>query len=515
MATVPETPRTNSITLASPSAGPFLVGFRLFGAEDLEVYVNGVVTTDYTVDAVFVDGYADDATITFGSTLTTGTEIQIDGAIAPDREADYVNPDPGLTRKMNIELGRIAAALSELYMKMGRTLRGLTDTPAVEGASTVDLVNLATYAAEAEAARDQVLAVEATIPTYIPGGWQTATAYLFADLVRQNGSTYICLISHTSGVFNTDLSLARWELFAEKGAAGAGSGDVQVVNAGSEYISVAATFRANLGLTIGTHIQAFNQLLGAISGLGPNGIIARLSGSTAAARVLTGTANQITVTNGDGVAGNPTFALVLPSQAEAEAGTEANKPMTAQRTAQAIAFQVKGARVLLASKTASGSATLDFTEFNDAVYRDYEFEIEELKPATDGVTMTVRFSSNGGSSYDSGASDYAIAGIGASNGTPISEGNTANGTIRLSAANAVGNAVGEFGVTGRLRLKFAGDATKQTRARFEGSFENTAGETVVWSSTGRRLVAQDTDAVRFSASSGNMSGVVRMYGIRE
>ena len=40
-----------------------------------------------------------------------------------------------------------------------------------------------------------------------------------------------------------------------------------------------------------------------------NGLIARTAANTRAARTITGTANQITVTNGDGVSGNPTLSL--------------------------------------------------------------------------------------------------------------------------------------------------------------------------------------------------------------
>lgn len=43
--------------------------------------------------------------------------------------------------------------------------------------------------------------------------------------------------------------------------------------------------------------------------LASNGMVARTSASTFAARTLTGTANKVTVTNGDGQAGNPTFTL--------------------------------------------------------------------------------------------------------------------------------------------------------------------------------------------------------------
>lgn len=55
--------------------------------------------------------------------------------------------------------------------------------------------------------------------------------------------------------------------------------------------------------------QAADGELSAIAALASNGLIARTSATTAAARTITGTANLITVTNGDGVAGNPTLTV--------------------------------------------------------------------------------------------------------------------------------------------------------------------------------------------------------------
>lgn len=49
--------------------------------------------------------------------------------------------------------------------------------------------------------------------------------------------------------------------------------------------------------------------LDALAGLASNGLVARTAANTFAARTITGTAGQITVTNGDGVSGNPTISL--------------------------------------------------------------------------------------------------------------------------------------------------------------------------------------------------------------
>jgi hypothetical protein len=73
--------------------------------------------------------------------------------------------------------------------------------------------------------------------------------------------------------------------------------------------STPANARTALGVTIGTDVQAYDADLTALAGIGTNGLLARTGAGTAAARTLTGTANKITVSNGDGVSGNPTLTL--------------------------------------------------------------------------------------------------------------------------------------------------------------------------------------------------------------
>lgn len=107
--------------------------------------------------------------------------------------------------------------------------------------------------------------------------------------------------------------------------------------------------------------------LSALAGLAVAGIIARTGAGTAATRTVTGTANQITVTNGDGVAGNPVVAAVVATQAEAEAGTNTTKLMTPQRVAQAIAALNVASGSLANVATTSGTSKtisgLDLTPY--------------------------------------------------------------------------------------------------------------------------------------------------------
>jgi len=63
------------------------------------------------------------------------------------------------------------------------------------------------------------------------------------------------------------------------------------------------------GLTIGTDVQAHDTTLDALAAFDANGILVQYGTDQFTARTLTGTANEITVANGAGASGNPTFSL--------------------------------------------------------------------------------------------------------------------------------------------------------------------------------------------------------------
>ena len=68
----------------------------------------------------------------------------------------------------------------------------------------------------------------------------------------------------------------------------------------------AATARSTLGLTIGSDVQAYAANLAAIAGVASNGIYIRTGAGTATVRSLAA-GSGITISNADGTAGNPTI----------------------------------------------------------------------------------------------------------------------------------------------------------------------------------------------------------------
>lgn len=77
-----------------------------------------------------------------------------------------------------------------------------------------------------------------------------------------------------------------------------------------------------------TDAQPLDSDLTALAGISATGILARTGSGTASARTLTGTTNRVVITNGDGVAGNPTFDIGTDVVTLTGSQTLTNKTLT-------------------------------------------------------------------------------------------------------------------------------------------------------------------------------------------
>lgn len=175
-----------------------------------------------------------------------------------------------------------------------------------------------------------------------------------------------------------------------------------------------------------------------------------------------------------------------------------------------------GALILLEQHTASASASLDFTTCLTSTYDDYLIEGINLIPATNGDVPWLRFSTDGGSTYDtSGIYEYAFSiqtGAGGT-GFTYAEGTTAQTKIVLSQATANTAARGGLRFSAHLFDPLSAVADKVITG--VGSTLNSGDSGKYRLNFGGWYVsATAVNAFRFLYSSGNIaSGVIRVYGV--
>lgn len=171
---------------------------------------------------------------------------------------------------------------------------------------------------------------------------------------------------------------------------------------------------------------------------------------------------------------------------------------------------------LISSATASSSSEITFTSLS-STYAAYQIVFQGVQPATDSVILYFRTSTDNGTSYDSGASDYAWASSGENDGGTIDpEGSTGDAQISIAgdqSSEQLGNQAGET-LSGHLWI-FKPSATEYTKVVFLCNYTDLVDDQNSLHGAGARLSAADVDAVRFYMSSGNIStGNFKLYGIR-
>ena len=152
-----------------------------------------------------------------------------------------------------------------------------------------------------------------------------------------------------------------------------------------------------------------------------------------------------------------------------------------------------GSTRLISSIDLSGETTVEFTGFDATKYDSYFFEFGNV--LISGAFIYMRTSTDGGSTYDSGASDYGV-------------GAASTAQINLTTSGLVNE-----GASGRVYVH-APELAKRTRITYALAYQDTSGNEDYVSGNGVRRSNADVDAVRFLGSTGTFaSGRISFYGV--
>jgi hypothetical protein len=172
-----------------------------------------------------------------------------------------------------------------------------------------------------------------------------------------------------------------------------------------------------------------------------------------------------------------------------------------------------GDMVHLSTQTASNSATIDFTSVMSNTYRYYKVFIHNLVPATDGAQLFLRVSTDNGSTFKAGASDYFTLAQALGSGIVYHEYQGRAQMDLMTSGYGVGNDSNE---RGRYELTISGAHTATvTDVHGTGGVEASSGYMYGYMFNGFYNATTAVDAIRFLMSSGNIStGTFSLYGIK-
>lgn len=171
---------------------------------------------------------------------------------------------------------------------------------------------------------------------------------------------------------------------------------------------------------------------------------------------------------------------------------------------------ILGCEHLIETQTLNNASIANFVTGIDSSHFIYRLKIENLLPSADSQATRIRFSSNAGSSWDTGSTDYFywLAIAGASN--LYTNGNTS--FCRLDY-----NSVPTSDGVNYFELEFINPSNSCDGNGFTfigRYYDQGQSRRLCVIGGGRRNATQIINGIQFSMGSGTFSAVIKLYGIR-
>ena len=391
----------------------------------------------------------------------------------------------GLTRTTNtvtVNTSQNIATLSNL------TTNGFVKTTGGTGALSIDTASYQTLSANLTTFAG--IAPSANVQTFLGAANNAAMRVAMLPSMTSNGGKFLRV-----NAGETDYELATVS----------GSGDALVANPLSQFASTTSS-----------------QFAGVISDETGTGAVVLASSPTLTTPAL-GTPSSVVLTNASGTAasltaGSATAANGLKTATTTVVIDSATAPTAGQvitaTSGTAANWQTPsgggggGNWTLMSTTTLSANSSVTLALDG---YRRYQIEFESVLCSSDGYQLQMQVSTDAGSTWDTGASDYDW---GASRIGYYTDINGTGAFIRLSGGT--GSGTGE-GLSGVLEVLGANDSSLQFRI-FGKLIEPSWNSATVygWDIVGRRAATSDVDAVKLYFPTGTLlSGKIRVFGWSE
>jgi len=184
--------------------------------------------------------------------------------------------------------------------------------------------------------------------------------------------------------------------------------------------------------------------------------------------------------------------------------------LTSDGTDLSFAEAGGGAMEFISSQTPSNVTAISFTGFDNSKYLNYKFEFSNIRFTIDNRTMYLRTSSNGGSSWDGGSSDYKQQLQEATTGFQGSTETTSIGRF----VEQTSDSTAERGIDGTLTVFNPGESTLTTTQGYCTSQRGATSALIFSISVITRMAASEVNAIQFGGGT-FASGTISMYGLKK